>query len=150
MSELLSSFEIMARDHRDQRLKAALEPGAEIQLPDAAEVFELDQKIQQLQAEREQRAAELDAKRAGIASLRDRIATISKQLQDGESLFAGCNQFFKNAAESLPSISNMQQRQTLLVTSAANREFASLWPASEKLLRAELKAVETELTRLLK
>lgn len=147
---ILSQTELVARDHRDSRLRAAMEPGASIQLPEAAEVFELDQKIQQLQAEREQRAAELDAKRAGIASLRDRIAVISKQLQDGQSMFDGSKAFFESATQSLPSISNMQQRQTLLVTSAANREFVSLWPASEKALKAELKATQTELERLLK
>lgn len=147
---ILSQTELASRDHRDQRLKAAMEPDAEIQLPEAQEVFELDQKIQQLQAEREQRAAELDAKRASIQSLRDRITTLEKQIRDGQALLAGSNQFFKSAAESLPSISSMQQRQVLLHSSAMNREFIQLWPLAEKSLKSELKATETELTRLLK
>jgi chromosome segregation ATPase len=127
-----------------------MEPDAEISIPDAAEVFELDQKIQQLQAERESRAAELDAKRASIQSLRERIADISKQLRDGQSLVNGSKAFFESAAASLPAITSMAQRQTLLLTSAANREFALLWPAAEKLLKGELKSTQTELERLLK
>lgn len=148
---LLSSFEIQARQNRDANLKAVLNDPEALRIPGIESLEVMRQNIAELQSKYEAEAARLASQQATLESLTGQLETERRKLSHGEYLFAGSKAAVDGLVQSIYQCLTQGEQsklQTALILRAGNAEFCEVWPAVKKLIQAEIKRLESEISKL--
>jgi hypothetical protein len=150
---LLSSFEILARQNRDSHLKAVLDQPEALKIPGIESLETMQSQIQELQSKYEAEAARLATEQATLEGLNGQLETERKKLSHGEYLFAGSKAAVDSLVQSIYQCLTQGEQsklQTALILRSGNAQFVECWPTVKKMAQAEIKRLETEISKLTK
>jgi hypothetical protein len=148
---LLSSLEIASRANRDAHLKSVLDNP--LRIPGIEDLATMQQTIAELQEKYELEAARLASEQATLEGLNSQLETERKKLEHGEYLFRGSKAAVDGLVQSVYQCLTPGEQgklQSALILRAGNREFCEVWPAVKKLVQAEVKRLENEISKLTK
>jgi len=149
--QLLSSLEIATRQNRDAHLKAALDNS--LRIPGLESLSTMQQTIAELQEKYELEAQRLATEQATLESLADQLETERRKLEHGEYLFTGSKAAVDGLVQSVYQCLTPGEQgklQSALILRAGNKEFVECWPSVKKLVQAEVKRLENEISKLTK
>jgi hypothetical protein len=150
---LLSSFEILARQNRDSHLKAVLDQPEALKIPGIESLETMQSQIAELQSKYEAEAARLASEQATLEGLNGQLETERRRLAHGEYLFAGSKAAVDSLVQSIYQCltpSEQGKLQTALILRSGNTQFVECWPTVKKAVLAEIKRLETEISKLTK
>jgi hypothetical protein len=150
---LLSSLEIQARANRDANLKAKLDDPNALRIPGIESLEVMRSQIAELQAAYEIEAQRLATEQATLESLNGRLSDERQRLAHGEYLFAGSKAAVDSLVQSVYQCltpSEQSKLQTALILRAGNSQYLEVWPSIKKLIQAEIKRLENEISKLTK
>jgi hypothetical protein len=150
---LLSSFEILARQNRDSHLKAVLDQPEALKIPGIESLETMRSQIAELQSKYEAEASRLANQQQTLEGLTSQLETERKRLSHGEYLFAGSKAAVDSLVQSIYQCLTQGEQsklQTALILRAGNSQFVECWPTVKKMAQAEIKRLETEISKLTK
>ena len=148
---LLSSLEIQARTNRDAHLQAKLNDPESLKIPGIESLATMQQTIAELQERYEVEAQRLASMQSTLESLNGQLETERKKLSYGEYLFAGSKKMVEGLSDAINqclSHSDQGKMQTVLLVRAGNIQFVESWPSVKKMVQAEVKRLENEISKL--
>jgi hypothetical protein len=150
---LLSSFEILARQNRDAHLKAKLDDPESLRIPGIESLATMQSQIQELQERYEAEASRLANQQQTLEGLTSQLETERKRLSHGEYLFAGSKAAVDGLVQSIYQCLTQGEQsklQTALILRGGNAQYLEVWPTVKKMAQAEIKRLETEISKLTK
>lgn len=150
---LLSSLEIQSRLNRDAHLQAKLNDPESLKIPGIESLATMQKTIAELQSKYESEAQRLASQQATLEGLNSQLETERKKLAYGEYLFAGSKEMVESLTTAISqclSHSDQGKMQTALIVRAGNKEFVECWPTVKKSVQAEIKRLESEISKLTK
>ena len=150
---LLSSFEILARQNRDSHLQEKLNDPEALRIPGIESLATMRSQIQELQERYEAEASRLATEQATLEGLNGQLETERKKLSHGEYLFAGSKAAVDSLVQSIYQCLTQGEQgklQTALILRSGNTQFVECWPTVKKMAQAEIKRLETEISKLTK
>jgi hypothetical protein len=150
---LLSSFEILARQNRDSHLKAVLDQPEALKIPGIESLETMRSQIAELQSKYEAEASRLANQQQTLEGLTSQLETERKRLSHGEYLYTGSKAAVDGLVQSIYQCLTQGEQsklQTALILRAGNSQFVECWPTVKKMAQAEIKRLETEISKLTK
>jgi hypothetical protein len=150
---LLSSFEILARQNRDANLKAVLNDPEALKIPGIESLETMRSQIAELQSKYELEAARLASEQATLEGLNGQLETERKTVSAWRISLQGSKAAVDGLVQSIYQCltpSEQGKLQTALILRAGNAQYIEVWPTVKKMAQAEIKRLETEISKLTK
>jgi chromosome segregation ATPase len=151
---LLSSFEILARQNRDEHLQKKLNDPDLLKVPGFEDLSNMEAQLQQLQAELEAKRSDLANRQQSLESRLDRLEKSRKQLRDGDSMCEASKAVLPQLEEAVfhtlgdYSAVETQKRNQAIQLHLHNERFSKIWPRIRKMALQEIENLENEIKEM--